>query len=388
MPSKGDHTTPGEPRVHSRLAAFRRKRGMAAAGLARASGVSRQTIYAIEAGDYLPNTAVALRLASALETRVEDLFQLDAVPLPPSRTAQADLIGAGDLLEGSPVELCRVDGRLVGVPAAPAPWQMVPAGARLSKPPGASLPLRGSVRFLRADGEAEDAHNHLLLAGCDPAASLLARRLLRSGVELVTAQVNSSAALRLLHERLVHVAGTHLKDESGDEPNRSAIGAAFPRRGVAVFTFASWEEGLVVARGNPKAIRAIEDLARPGVTLANRERGSGSRQLLDRCLNAAGISPRAVGGYRSETTAGHLAAAWRVRATLADCCVATSSAARAFGLDFVPLATERYDLVMRRERLELASVVRLLDVIAQGAFRRELEALCGYDARDAARRIA
>ena len=76
MPYKGDHTTPAEPRVHSRLAAVRRKRGMAAAALASASGVSRQTIYAIEAGDYLPNTVVALRLASALETRVEDLFQL------------------------------------------------------------------------------------------------------------------------------------------------------------------------------------------------------------------------------------------------------------------------------------------------------------------------
>jgi putative molybdopterin biosynthesis protein len=385
MPSKRDNTTPADPRVHTRLAAFRRKRGMAAAGLARASGVSRQTIYAIEAGDYLPNTAVALRLANALESRVEDLFQLDATPPPPRRAARADLIGAGDLFEGSPVELCRVDGRLVGVPAAPAPWQILPAGALLSKPPRTSLPLRGPVQFLR---EEEDAGSRLLLAGCDPAASLLARRLERAGVGLVTAQVNSSAALRLLQQRLVHVAGTHLKDEGGGEPNRAAIGAAFPRRGVAVFAFAVWEEGLVVARGNPKTIRAVEDLALPGVTLANREKGSGSRQLLDRCLKAAGIPPRVVGGYHGETTAGHLAAAWRVRAALADCCVATGSAARAFGLDFVPLATERYDLVMRKERLELASVERLLDTIAQAAFRRELETLCGYDARDAARRIA
>ena len=251
-----------------------------------------------------------------------------------------------------------------------------------------ALPLRGSVQFLREEKDAEDAGSRLLLAGCDPAASLLARRLERAGVGLVTAQVNSSAALRLLQQRLAHVAGTHLKDESGGEPNRAAIGAAFPRRGVAVFAFAVWEEGLVVARGNPKTIRAVDDLARPGVTLANREKGSGSRQLLDRCLKAAGIPPRAVGGYHGETTAGHLAAAWRVRAALADCCVATSSAARVFGLDFVPLATERYDLVMRKERLELASVERLLDTIAQAAFRRELETLCGYDARDAARRIA
>src|ERR1035438_1656216 len=101
MPSKGDHPPPPEPRVHTRLAAFRRKRGMAAAGLARASGVSRQTIYAIEAGDYLPNTAVALRLANALESRVEDLFQLDATPPPPRRAARADLLGAGGLVGGS-----------------------------------------------------------------------------------------------------------------------------------------------------------------------------------------------------------------------------------------------------------------------------------------------
>ena len=385
MPSKGDHTTPAEPRVHSRLSAVRRKRGMAAAGLASASGVSRQTIYAIEAGDYLPNTAVALRLASALETRVEDLFQLDAAPLPPSRASQAELIGAGDLMEGSPVEICRVDGRLIAVPASPAPWQMVPAGALLTKPPRTSTPLRGSVRFLRNEEDAEsapNAHSRLLLAGCDPAASLLARRLQRAGVGLVTAQVNSSAALRLLQQRLVHVAGTHLKDEG------SAIHLEFPRKSVAVFAFAVWEEGLVLARGNPKSIRSVEDLARAEVKLVNREKGSGSRQLLDRCLKTAGIPPRTVGGYHSDPTAGHLAAAWRVRAALADCCVATSSAARAFSLDFVPLATERYDLVMRKERLELASVERLLDVVAQGAFRRELEALCGYDARDAARRIA
>ena len=163
MPSKGDHTTPPEPRVHTRLAAFRRKRGIAAAGLARASGVSRQTIYAIEAGDYLPNTAVALRLASALEARVEDLFQLDAMPPPPSRAAQADLIGAGDLLEGSPLELCRVDGRLVAVPATPAPWQMLPAGAVLSQPPRTSSPLRGSVRLLREEEDDGSDDQHPLL---------------------------------------------------------------------------------------------------------------------------------------------------------------------------------------------------------------------------------
>ena len=385
MPSLEDNTTSGEPRVRSRLAEFRQKRGVAAAELARAIGVSRQTIYAIEAGDYVPNTAAALRLARTLEAPVEDLFQLEGRERPPVRAVRADLIGAGDLFEGSPVQLCRVEGRLVGVPSSPAPWRILPADSVLMKGVHPASPPRGTVQLLR---EEDEGGARLLLAGCDPAASLLARRLERSGVGLVTAQANSSAALRLLKQRLTHAAGTHLRDDAGGEPNRSAIRAAFPRRGVAVFAFAVWEEGLVAARGNPKKIRAVEDLARPGVRLANREKGSGSRQLLDNRLKAAGIPPRAVAGYRDEIAGGHLPAAWRVYAGLADCCVATCSAARAFGLDFIPLASERYDLVIHKERLELASVERLLDTLSQAAFRRELEGLCGYDTRQTGRRIA
>jgi putative molybdopterin biosynthesis protein len=144
---------------------------------------------------------------------------------------------------------------------------------------------------------------------------------------------------------------------------------------------------MVLARGNPKQIGRVEDLARAGVTLVNREKGSGSRQLLDRRLKAAGISPRSVSGY-TECAAGHLAAAWRVYAGLADCCVATRSAARAFALDFVPLTSERYDMVLRQEHLALGAVERLLDTLTQAAFRHELETLCGYDTRETGRRMA
>jgi len=104
--------------------------------------------------------------------------------------------------------------------------------------------------------------------------------------------------------------------------------------------------------------------------------------LLDRELAAAGIPARAVRGYDELPAAGHLPAAWRVYNGMADCCVATRSAARAFGLDFVPLASERYDLVIRREHLAATAVERLLDTLAQAAFRRELEGLCGYDTRE------
>ena len=369
MSSANDHDT--TPQVHSRLAEVRQRRGMAVSDLARRAGVSRQTVYAMEAASYVPNTAVALRLARILEVPVEELFHLDPDQPAPPPTVKAHLIPAGDLFPGSPVELCRVDGRLVGVPAVPAPWQLLPADGLLADF------ARSTVQLLHE----EEGAARLLIAGCDPATSVLARHLQRAGVGLVAASVNSSVALDLLRQRLVHVAGTHLHDKAG---SRKPAGR---KTDAAVFAFAVWEEGLILARGNPKGIRAVEDLARKDVKLANREAGSGSRQLLDRALEKAGIAPARVRGYDDAAATGHLAAAWRVYTGLADCCLATRSAARAFGLDFVPLLSERYDLVIRQEHLELAAIGRLLDVLTQAALRRELEGRCAYDTRETGRRL-
>ncbi|HEV2446793.1 MAG TPA: substrate-binding domain-containing protein, partial [Candidatus Sulfopaludibacter sp.] len=131
----------------------------------------------------------------------------------------------------------------------------------------------------------------------------------------------------------------------------------------------------------------IADLARADVKLANREPGSGSRQLLDRSLAEARLPAGRVRGSKDDAATGHLAAAWRVYTGLADCCLATRSAARAFGLDFAPLVSERYDLVVRREHLELGAVEKLLDTLTQAAFRRELEGRCAYDTRETGRRV-
>jgi putative molybdopterin biosynthesis protein len=109
--------------------------------------------------------------------------------------------------------------------------------------------------------------------------------------------------------------------------------------------------------------------------------------LLDAQLKAAGVLGKSIAGYSDAPVAGHLAAAWRVYAGLADCCVATASAARAFGLDFVALTRERYDLVVARRHLEFAPVQRLLETLSQAALRRELETLCGYDTRETGQRV-
>ena len=109
---------------------------------------------------------------------------------------------------------------------------------------------------------------------------MLAHHLQSAGVELVLAHRNSSQSLKLLKEGCVHIAGTHLRDESSGESNLPEIGRMFPRNAVAVITFAVWEEGIVTAAGNPKSIKGIDDLARRDVTIVNREKGAGSRACL------------------------------------------------------------------------------------------------------------
>jgi molybdate-binding protein len=119
-------------------------------------------------------------------------------------------------------------------------------------------------------------------------------------------------------------------------------------------------------------------LAKKGVRIVNREPGAGSRALLDAGLAKAGVDATKLAGY--DTVApGHLAAAWTVKRGEADCCVAPRVAAKVFGLDFVPLKSERYDLVIPEAWLDRPSIQALLDTLQRGTFRRELQALGGYD---------
>lgn len=110
----------------------------------------------------------------------------------------------------------------------------------------------------------------------------------------------------------------------------------------------------------------------------NREKGSGSRDLLDKELRKAGVAAKTLTGYENRAS-GHLSAAYAVATGKADCCVATRSAARRFGLDFIPLAVERFDLAFSKESLELPAVKALLDLLNRTALKRKLEAIAGYD---------
>jgi|HubBroStandDraft_6_1064221.scaffolds.fasta_scaffold128056_1 putative molybdopterin biosynthesis protein len=375
------------PEIENHLGTLRQKRGISAAQLARTVGVTRQTIYAMEAGSYVPNTAVALRLAQALEVKVEDLFTLPRAEPAGLRSEEVTLLPGSDALHpGQPVQLCRVNRRLVASPPSPVPWYFPVSDAVVVSTSAPGKLAKNGRTDVQVFDAADDFRNRVLIAGCDPGISVLAHHLQSASVELVLAHRNSSQSLKLLKEGCVHIAGTHLRDESSGESNLPEIGRMFPRNAVAVITFAVWEEGIVTAPGNPKNIKAIDDLARRDVSIVNREKGAGSRALLDSRLNLLKIDPKSVRGY-NRVAPGHLQAAWQVQSGQADCCIATRAAARVFGLGFVPLVSERYDLAIRRQHLDMPSIQILLDTLNRSNYRRELESLGGYDARAAGQRL-
>lgn len=361
-------------RIENRLSQVRKSRGVGASDLARRVNVSRQTIYAIEAGTYVPNTEVALHLAHELEVTVDDLFSLQSGADQTPESLSAEVLSAEPSSKGQPVRICQIGSRWVSVPVSASPYYMPEADGIIK---GMSRTKGRAELLVFAKDEA--ALKRLIMAGCDPATGLLSRMVEKiSGVEVVCAGASSKLALNWLVEGKVHIAGSHLEDAKTGEFNLPFIRKQFPEEDFTVVTFARWEEGLVVAPGNPKSVRKVDDLARKNVRFVNREPGSGSRALLDKTLEKAGMEANKIQGY-DKIAFGHLAAAYCVLAGEADVCLATRSAAQTFSLDFVPLHSERYDLVMRKRTTELPAVKAFLDVLQRATLRRKLEVLAGYD---------
>jgi putative molybdopterin biosynthesis protein len=358
--------------TRTQLNPIREQRGVSAAQLAKLAGVSRQTIYAIEAGDYVPNTTLALQLAQILEVRVEDLFALEAQNPAPPKPVSVDLLNPDDARKGQPVQICRVGTHTIGVVSAAQPLMLPVAD-------GVIVDTSKHRAGIQLFPDAVDEARRLLIAGCDPGISLLSQHLARfDDVDLVVAPSTSQQALEWLKDGKIHIAGSHLRDSSTGEFNLPAIERLFSKGSVKVVTFAIWEQGIVVESGNPKNIRDAADFGRKDVRIVNREKGAGSRDLLDQKLEEAGVPSSKVNGYL-KIASGHLPAALAVAQKEADACIATRSAARAFGLTFLPLAVERYDLIVRRQHLRTAGVQALLDVLNRAAIRRKLELLAGYD---------
>jgi molybdate-binding protein len=219
------------------------------------------------------------------------------------------------------------------------------------------------------------------VAGCDPAIFLAGEHLRRQKdqTSVVGWTMGSMAALHALQRGEVHVAGLHLFDPVTGESNLPFLKRSLKGSGYEIVTFATWEEGFLVRPGNPKSIRTAADLAEAGITLINREEGSGARLLLDQRLRASGVNSAKVRGY-DRIVSSHFEVARTIAGRQADVGIGIRSAAELLELGFVPLQTARYDLVVPKSYLKFhSSLPHLFETIVSRPFRTEIEALGGYD---------
>ncbi len=380
----------------ARLRLARQARGLSQQQLAGVAGVTRQAVSAVESGHSDPSLRVALGLARALGMTVEELFgpgdlgdpvlaqPVAAVNGPGSRVALATV---GDTFVALPLHadtaarlgFSPAGGLAAGSPSAPVgvsrgarqPWNLVPV-----RPIGPPRPT-------------------VVVAGCDPALPLLETPLALLDPPLAFAwwPCGSGEALRLAAAGLVHAAGVHRVGPAGPAvPSGPArpTGPSGPLAGSAdtadaadipggaeVVGFASWREGLMVRPGT--RVRGLDDVARQELRLVNREPGAQARALLDRERLRFRLDPAELPGYDSRA-AGHLQVAAAIVGGLADVGVSSEPAALAYGLDFIPLAAERFDLVLPAKHAASREVQGLLRVLTSPWLLAQLASLPGYDA--------
>ena len=195
------------------------------------------------------------------------------------------------------------------------------------------------------------------------------------GIRLSSTHIGSLGGLMALQRGEAHIAPTHLLDEETGIYNVSYIKSLFPNQEILLVKGVRRIQGLMVAAGNPLDIRGVEDLTR--VRFVNRQRGAGTRVLLDYKLKQAGISPGEVDGYDAEA-ATHMAVAAQVASGDADCGMGVYSAAHAMGLDFIPVGDEEYDFAMRPETYDMPEIRCFLRLLTSEEFRARLEELGGY----------
>ncbi len=214
----------------------------------------------------------------------------------------------------------------------------------------------------------------------DLAVELLASHVttLYPGIHFNTSFIGSMAGLIALVQRESDIAGAHLMDQESKEFNIPYIKRIMPGETVILVNLVQRIQGLMIAPGNPKHITGIGDLRLPDITFINRQRGSGTRILLDSQLNSLGILPYEVKGYEREETT-HVAIANAVAQGEADVGLGAESAAISADLDFIPLMKERYDLIILQETLMRNQVKKVITVVQDKSFKKLLSSLTGYD---------
>lgn len=344
---------PSDDRLRNRLPEFRKARGWSQADLAARAGISRAAVSAIEINRLVPSVAAALSLANVFECSVEELFASS----PPRKQEPT--------WAWLPVqEPCRFWQVRIGERTLRYPCESIPLGV---------IPHDGvwdSNSVARASETAPQ--DSLLVACCDPAASLLARKYNRlSPFRLLVLSRSSGKALELLKNRLVHVAGIHLSGDGVHDRNEKVVRQTIGP-GAQILRVATWEEGLAVAPHI--ASKSVQGVIKSRLTWIGREAGSGARLCLDELMGEKNPPRRVAYDHRS--------VAESIRAGWGDVGVCHRLPCEEAGLRFLPVRSEAYDLCFRGEDASDPRIEALIRVVQSASYRRILAELPGFSCRE------
>ena len=276
----------------------------------------------------------------------------------------------------------RVGDKLLAVPlsrGAGVITSLVQADGLVILPPGIQGVEAGQeVQVHLYKGNAELEHTIFCIGSHDLTLDLLSQFLAQEDRRFVSANIGSQGGLVALRRGEAHLAGSHLFDPQTGEFNILYIREYMPDIPVKVVALVRREQGLLVRRGNPKGIKSLGDLSRSTVRFVNRQRGAGTRVLLDYHLKLMGISSEMIQGYNQEEYT-HLGIAAAIASGRADCGLGIAAAAQALDLDFIPLFQERYDLVVPKKFADDELLAPLFGLLSSRAFREAVSKLKGYD---------
>ncbi len=401
--------------VCNNVKSIRTRLGMSQQDLANIAGVTRQAISSVESGQCSPSVAISLRLAKALGCQVEELFWLEenlpeveavlAKSVPSGQPMPVSLAKVGDQLIAYPlvgndafrIEMIPIDGSAVAMESFnlagfskeevpfPVPLPLSKLGDRLSPKEGypkGKAQIQASTNKVQVQlfDDLSKIHNTVVIAGCTPVISFLAKATERWHPQLRVHYyyANSMTALRSLCRGEVHIAGMHLYAPQTGEYNVPFVREAVGGKSAVLITLGVWEEGLLVQPGNPMGIKTVADLVKLKATIVNREPGCACHLLLKRKLEEQGIPLHLVKGF-DQIVHNHQSVALSVVSGVADAGVSTASIAATFGLGFISLHQARYDLVILKEYLEELPVKQFLSILGHRLVQSNIEVLGGYD---------
>jgi len=314
-----------------------------------------------------------------------------AEPITARAVLARDLPSRGGIEEFRRMITGQIGDHLVTVPlkkGAGAITTLTRANSILRIPSSSEGETRGSTVTLELLRPRQQIENTILCTGSHDLCLDLLHDFLKktSPFSLASTHVGSLGGILAIRDNMTHIAGSHLLDSDTGDYNRSYLKKYAQDRRVALITLVHREQGFMVQPGNPKGITTVTDLLRRDVHFINRQAGSGTRVLLDHELDKSGLDPDAIQGYDTEEYT-HMAVAVAVLSGKADTGLGILAAARALGLDFVPLTEERYDLIIPEEFLQLPSIKAVLAIIRTPEFQKAVTRKGGYSTRDTGKRV-